>query len=236
MESMLKNALRKHHALRNQLENMLLGDDSDEVERQLKNFVAKRPCWVPRPLTTMLAAQDIKPKELLTFGSHLQLIPGAESLLIPAGNDERCIAERSGLFAGSIDPDFKSYKLVLKQQSTVDIKVQVLELVKDGKFADIYAIPNRSYDILCFTQAHITLFVEKHKKWLRTGGYGTFFLFKEKVEGKDKFFVADVSFDDHGQLYVYVNDLSFDYVWYAEYRDRFVFPQLPLEPLQPFAQ
>lgn len=45
MDSMLRKALCKHRRLRDQLENLLLGEDGDEVERQLKNFVAKRPCW-----------------------------------------------------------------------------------------------------------------------------------------------------------------------------------------------
>ena len=160
------------------------------------------------------------------LGDHLRLVPDAESLVIPAINDIRSIAERSDLFQGWIDSDFKNYGLVLKQVPTVATKVQVLEQVKDGKFADIYTIPNCSLDSLCFTQVQISLFVEKHKNWLRTGGYGTFFLFKEKVDGKDKFFVVCVYFGDRGQLSVGVYSVSCDFVCYAECLHRFVIPQL----------
>lgn len=162
------------------------------------------------------------------FGNHLQLIPGAESLLIPAGTDERHIAERGDLFTGWIDPDFENWKLNLKQVPAGATEVQVLEQIKDGKFADIYAIPNRSLDSLCFTQAQVAVFVATHKEWLRTGSYGTFFLFKEKVGGKDKFFVAYVGFGDRGQLRVRVYGVSGDDVWDAESCHRFVIPQLPI--------
>jgi hypothetical protein len=59
----LREALRKHRALRTQLDNMLLGDDGDEVEAELKKFVAKRPCWGPRPTGLSL-------KELITLGKY----------------------------------------------------------------------------------------------------------------------------------------------------------------------
>ena len=161
------------------------------------------------------------------FSNHLRLISSAESIVIPATNDVRSIAERKDLFPGWIDPDFKNWKLGLQQVPTEATPVQVLEMVKDGKFADIYAIPNRSFESLCFTQSQIALFVATHKGWLHTGGYGTFFLFKKEVEGKDKFFVADVNFDGSGLLRVYVHSVSHDNVWHAEFLHRFVIPQLP---------
>ncbi|OJI06955.1 hypothetical protein BK005_02300 [bacterium CG10_37_50] len=42
---MLREALLKYRGLRQQVENVLLGDDGDEWEAELKNFLAKRPCW-----------------------------------------------------------------------------------------------------------------------------------------------------------------------------------------------
>ena len=161
------------------------------------------------------------------FSNHLRLISSAESIVIPATNDVRSIAERKDLFPGWIDPDFMNWKLDLKQVPTEATPVQVLEMVKDGKFADIYAIPNRSFESLCFTQSQIALFVATHKKWLRAGGYGTFFLFKKEVEGKDKFFVAFVFFGGSERLHVYVYSVSHAYVWLAEFLRRFVVPQLP---------
>ncbi len=46
MDAMLRKALRKYSGLRTQVDNVLLGDDGDAWEAQLKNFLAKRPCWV----------------------------------------------------------------------------------------------------------------------------------------------------------------------------------------------
>ena len=77
---------------------------------------------------------------------------------------------------------------------------------------------------LCLTQPQIIHFVEKHKKWLRTDGYGTFFLFKVGEE----LFVAYVYFDGYGRLKVFVYRFSFDYVWYAGCGHRVVVPQLAL--------
>ena len=192
---------------------------SDEMQWVIDNPQKVKSCLLSMMRPVPEAAQP------LTFGKHLQLVTGAESLLIPAGNDERCIAERKDLFPGWIDPDFMNWKLDLKQVPTEATPVQVLEMVKDGKFADIYAIPNRSFESLCFTQTQIALFVATHKKWLRAGGYGTFFLFKKEVEGKDKFFVARVLFDGSGRLDVYVFSVSDVSVWDAKYLHRFVIPQ-----------
>ena len=50
MDTMLRNALRKHSALRQQLDNVLLGDDGDMWETELKKFLAKRVCWNPNLL------------------------------------------------------------------------------------------------------------------------------------------------------------------------------------------
>jgi hypothetical protein len=46
MDPMLRKALRKYSGLRQQLENVLLGEEGDAWEAELKKFLAKRPCWV----------------------------------------------------------------------------------------------------------------------------------------------------------------------------------------------
>jgi hypothetical protein len=43
----LRQALRKTRELRHQVENLLLGDEGDLYEAELKKFVSKRPCWIP---------------------------------------------------------------------------------------------------------------------------------------------------------------------------------------------
>ncbi|OGE82859.1 MAG: hypothetical protein A2846_01270 [Candidatus Doudnabacteria bacterium RIFCSPHIGHO2_01_FULL_49_9] len=46
MDNTLRQALRKTRELRHQVENLLLGDDGEIWEAELKKWVTKRPCWV----------------------------------------------------------------------------------------------------------------------------------------------------------------------------------------------
>ncbi len=78
-------------------------------------------------------------------------------------------------------------------------------------------------DLMCLTKGQIKGFVKKYRNWLRTDGYGTFFLFK----ANNQFFVAFVGFDSGG-LRVYVGRFSDGYVWFTGYRLLFVIPQLNL--------
>ena len=73
-----------------------------------------------------------------------------------------------------------------------------------------------------FSQHQIKNFVKKHRNWLRTDGYATFFLF----ESHGNFFVADVSFHSDGRFRVRVRKLGSDDVWGAEFRRRVVVPQV----------
>ncbi len=64
MDPTLREALRKYRALRTQLDNMLLGDNGDEVEAELKKFVAKLPCWMAK----QISAPSLN--ELITLGKY----------------------------------------------------------------------------------------------------------------------------------------------------------------------
>jgi hypothetical protein len=101
------------------------------------------------------------------------------------------------------------------------MNVQVYEMIKDGTFEKIYGRFDNNLDTMCLTQGQIIGFVKKYRNWLRTDGYGTFFLFKVGTE----FFVANVFFGSGG-LYVHVYRSSHVSVWSADDRHRFVLPQL----------
>ena len=156
--------------------------------------------------------------------SYLKLISDGHVLSLPATNGKRTIAQADDVFTGYIDPDFMNWGLDVKQVPTPTMPVKVFEHVRDGTFVNIFDSVGRSYDSMAHTQNKIVVFCEKYRDWLRTEGYSTFFLFKED----EKFFVADVRFDDARRIYVIVENLSNDYVWYAKYRFRFVLPQLPV--------
>lgn len=206
MEPMLREALGKTRRLRQQVEDVLLGPDGDEWERELKNFLAKRPCWVK---------EKTKPQR----SDFLRLLT-TEPPVIGACSGRETLALAHDVF-GYIDPNFKNWELNEPDRDTPDTPVAVHELIKDGCFGQFFRLLGE-LDKLCLTQNQIKKFCVNHKAWLQTEGYSTFFLFKKN----GKFFVADVDFDCEDRLSVSVRHLSDDYVWLAEYRRRIVVPQL----------
>ena len=216
MDATLKLALRKYSRLRQQVDNMLLGDDGDVVEAELRKFVAKRTCWDGQAEQASVS----RPKPAI-----LRLISGGERVVIDATSGTKTIASATDVFNWGIDSDFKNWGLDVPGQATPATPVQVYEMVQNGDYRTIYGSVGRDLDALCFTQEQIIAFVHDHKKWLRTGGYATFFLFK--VAGE--FFVASVRLFDDGGPYANVCRFSDDGVWYAGSRHRIVLPQLTLE-------
>lgn len=132
------------------------------------------------------------------------------------------IAEASDIFS-YIDSDFKKWGTDTETNTTpFHPKFSVNELDKDSTFKDIFTDPEN----MCLSQEQIIQFCRDHREDLRQDGYGTFFLFKV---GSD-FFVACVGVSSGG-LGVYADRFSFDRVWFAEFRLRFVVPQLTTIPL-----
>ena len=154
----------------------------------------------------------------------LKLISGAETLELEPTDGKETIANASKVFTWGIDGDFKRWGCDVKAKPTVATKVQVHEMIKDGTFAQIFGGLSDNLDALCLTQAQIIQFVQKHKKWLRTDGWATLFLFKVG----DEFFVACVDVYSGGTLLVHVRRFSDGRVWLAGHRRRVVSPQLAL--------
>lgn len=152
---------------------------------------------------------------------YLKLISADETLVIDQCDGQKVIADASDVF-NSIDSDFRNWKADEVGQATSDTPVNVYELVKDGMFSDFFTSLTTDTGKLCLTQDQIIGFVKKHRNWLRTDGYATFFLFKSY----GKIFVAYVHVDSDGTLHVDVSRLERGYRWFAVYRHRFVAPQL----------
>ncbi|MEK7464080.1 MAG: hypothetical protein AAB610_03105 [Patescibacteria group bacterium] len=155
----------------------------------------------------------------------LKLISGAETLELEPTDGKRTIAKAKEVFTWGIDSDFQNWGCNVKADPTTAQNVHVHEMVKDGTFAKIFGGLSENLDELCLTQAQIIQFVQKHKKWLRTEGYATFFLFKVG----DEFFVARVFVRDDGTLGAHVRRFSNGLVWRAGSRRRVVAPQLALK-------
>jgi hypothetical protein len=139
------------------------------------------------------------------------------------------ISQANEIFTSYLSPDFVNWNLDVPGPATEATEVSVHELVKDGTFRDIFESLNCPLDRLCLTQHQIVSFVVKHRTRLREEGYGNFFLFKRDCEVPavpDNLFVADVDVVSVGRLRVNVRRFLRGNVWCAEYRHRFVFPQL----------
>ncbi len=152
----------------------------------------------------------------------LKLISRAETLTLSSTDGNEIIAEAVSLFNGYLSRDFRDWKTNVKGNQTEVQNVQVHEMTKNGTFEQIYGDLGTDLNALCLSQTQIIQFVKKHRKWLRTDGYGTFFLFKVG----DEFFVAYVRVDSDGSLYADVRRFSGGIVWNAENRHRFVVSQL----------
>ena len=220
MDVMLRKALRKYSGLRQQLDNVLLGDEGDTWESEFKKFLAKRPCWTgdqKKPVPAKKARDTI----------YTRPISDGHLLIIPPNDGIRTIAQASDVFR-YIDSDFKNWNLDVTSAPTPAQPVIVHEMVKDGDFKTIFS-DHGDIARLCLTQSQIIGFVRIHKKWLRTDGYGTFFLFRKGDEiplSFENVFVADVRLFSDGGLRVHVYRFLPGHVWYAVYRHRFVLPQL----------
>ncbi|MDP2736466.1 MAG: hypothetical protein Q8O59_01620 [bacterium] len=152
----------------------------------------------------------------------LKLISGGVSLTVDAVDGTEILADAKDVFPGGIDSDFKNWGADEPGQLTAKTPVEVHEMKKDATFSQMFGELNSDVRKLCLTQHQIKNFVKKHRNWLRTDGYATFFLF----ESNGNFFVAYVYFRSSGGLFVLVYQFEISYVWNAERRHRVVVPQL----------
>ena len=189
----------------------LAGPDGTNWLTEFKRFLRKEPCWLS-PTTNAMSA---------TKPTILRLISGGKQVVIGATIGTKTIASATNVFTWGIDSDFKNWGLDVAGRAMPETPVQVYEMVQDGDYRTIFGSLERDLDTLCFTQEQIVSFVRDYKKWLRTGGYATFFLFKVGNE----FFVAYVSLYGGGRPYVNVRRFSDVSVWNAESRHRVVLPQ-----------
>ncbi len=154
----------------------------------------------------------------------LKLISGAETITLEPTDGKETMAKAGDLFRGFLDSDFENYGCNVKSKPTEKQNVAVREMIKDGDFRKIFGGLSDDLDSLCLSQAQIIQFVKNHRKWLRTDGYATLFLFKVDKD----FFVARVNVNSDGNLEASVIRCSDVSAWIAERRYRVVTPQLSL--------
>jgi hypothetical protein len=206
------------------------GDTYRSIDRKVREIFRQLDLKTGTPLDPEqvdLALQDIVEGKFNKKGSAtnestiLRLISGGKSIMIDACDGSETITNAKDTFKSGIDSDFKNLGTDKPGQATEETAVKVHEMVKDATFAQIFGSLGTDLDKLCLTQHQIKKFCKKHANWLRTDGYGAFFLFK--VE--DQYFVAHVLVGAVG-LNVRVYRLGRGIVWFAESLLRVVVPQL----------
>jgi len=201
--------LKKEEQDIEKIEEMIEKIDLSEVK---PNIQSTNSMVNPRPINATPPIQQT---------DYLRLISGNELLILDESDGTEVLADANDMFTAGIDLDFRNWNADEEGPVTGKTRAAVYELIKDATFAQIYSI-SADRDKLCFSQHQIKEFVGKYRNWLRTEGYGTFFLFKSN----NNFFVAEVRVDSDGSLFAFVHRLLYDYIWYAECRYRVVFPQL----------
>lgn len=144
-----------------------------------------------------------------------------EPLFLDPVDGMEVIADAKEVFAW-IDSDFRNWGVDQKGQATGETPVRVCKMVEDATFKQMFVSLSSDTRKLCLTQSQIIGFVKKHRQWLRTDGYATFFLFKSH----DQLFVALVAFRSDGALSVIVHQFGDPHVWGGGSRRRVVVPQL----------
>ena len=199
-----------------------------DIQRQLylKNGSSLDPKEVKRVLQQInegAASQIIVGKVEKLKNSILTLISGNSSLILDALDGKDLLSEAKDTF-GYIDPDFKNYGANSRGKATKEAPVSIYEMAKDATFKDVFGSFSQDLRNLCLTQSQIKNFVIKHRNWLRTDGWATFFLF----ESNEHLFAARVRVVSRGDLKVNVRRFEYSDVWSAGNHHRVVVPQLAL--------
>lgn len=172
-------------------------------------------------MVDVLAGVIHEEQEKKVQGKVLRLISGGNSLCLYACDGSKILADATDVFA-YIDPGFKNWNADEPGSEKSETPIEVHELATDATFAQMFGSLNKDVKKMCLSQHQILNFVQKHRGWLRTDGYATFFLF----ESYGPFFVADVYFRSDGELDVDVYEFDNPRVWHSECRHRVVVPRL----------
>ena len=158
----------------------------------------------------------------------LKYISDCANLAISACDGSETLADASDVFKSGIDSDFKNWGLSKPSKPTGITPVNVHEVAKDADFKEMATCLTADWEKLCLTEHQIKVFCKELSIWLRTDGYGTFFITKKDWEKPATFgnlFVASVNAYSDG-LYVSAGRFEDDSVWDADRQHRLVVPKL----------
>lgn len=207
MEKVLRNALLKYNGLRQQLDNVLLGEEGDVWEAQLKNFLAKRPCWVNGKQNT---SEKFDPATFV-----VSTTPTQKTYTI--GTDRKKLIstkEEGGLFDW-VDPDIAKWfpDVIFTDTEPVSGKVQLFknnikhrDIIAEGENLGIYEEYELGAGLLLANELVKAGAIEKR-------GYGVIICLKNRKN--DTRCRLDVYRRGDGRLHVRVNGVNPGNEWGA---------------------
>jgi hypothetical protein len=161
--------------------------------------------WIDNPVALQRLLSDlVRDEQSKPYLRHL------ESVLLAPTKGFGALAKSSGIFTGSIDPDFQEWGTDVPGKNTSKCFVDVHELARDGNCGDMFRALG-SLSPRCLTQGQIAEFCCFHRESLLQDGHGTFFLFMVRGEP----LVADIIVS-HGELHARVRRFDADFVWRAD--------------------
>ncbi len=135
------------------------------------------------------------------------------------------VAEK--VFRAYIDPDFERWG-ILFSGPTPGTRISAEEIILDGKFSDFLGNTAEELERKRITGSQLLAICEKHADRLCGNGRANFFVLTRTDEpvapDLGNVFVASVRVFDGG-LYAYLDEFSYDRVWFSDYVHRVFFPQ-----------
>ena len=184
------------------LSEKLLSETGREWFAESKKFLRKEQSW-----TGVVADKILR----LISGDEVLTIDGSDGSQVDDGTitwhfEDGCDKE------GANEPC----------PPTLDVDVEVYEMVRDATFTEMFGSPSSVLRRVFFSSRNqVRIFANKHRQWLRKGGFTTLIPYKST---NGNLFVAHVRVDGHG-LNAYVDRFGYDNVWNAESCHRLVVPK-----------
>ena len=144
-----------------------------------------------------------------------------KKLILAPNNGQKVVANSTDVFNFWIDPWFSREKYKQRQKRSVETPVRVYEITEDVSFDEIFASFENKLTDYCLTQSQIIDFCQQYSKYLRKGGYESYFLFKEDYQ----FFLAYVYAYSDG-LEINSISLKSSFILSAEDKLRLILPKI----------
>jgi len=199
-------------------------------DEEIHSFVKREGRPSVNRIADMLAADIWDIRDDLRDNKFLR--PASPPLIIDPVDGREVLADASDVFS-QIDVDFRKWRTDKTGTAQDKISVVVYDAIEKASIIQFFNSLGDNKKSFCLHQDQIKGFIRKHRRWLRTDGYGTFFLFQAEDSPYGNFFTAIVNFCSHSELRLSIRATNgCDGIWVINKNCRFVAPQIKLEDPQ----